>query len=314
MAALFADLPEALDNTVEIARRCAFRPLQRAADPAALPDRRRSVERAARPRRRSSGARPRRARRSGSRSMASAPGYDAAAYAERLDFELDVITGMNFPGYFLIVADFIKWAKAQGIPVGPGPRLGRRLARRLGAHHHRSRPLALRPAVRALPQSRARVDAGLRHRFLPGPARRGDRLCAASDTAHDRVAQIITFGKLQARAVLRDVGRVLQMPYGQVDRLCKLVPMNPANPVTLPQAIAGEPRLQEARDAEPIVRQAARDRPAARRPLPPRLDPCRRRRHRRPAADRAGAALSRPALAAAGHPVQHEMGRKPPGW
>ena len=100
----------------------------------------------------------------------------------------------------------------------------------------------------------------------------------------DRVAQIITFGKLQARAVLRDVGRVLQMPYGQVDRLCKLVPNNPANPVTLAQAIAGEPRLQEARDAEPIGGAAARDRPEARGPVPPRLDPCRRRGDRRPAA------------------------------
>ena len=60
------------------------------------------------------------------------------------------------------------------------------------------------------------------------------------------MAQIITHGKLQARAVLRDVGRVLQMPYGQVDRLCKLVPNNPANPVTLPEAIDGEPKLQEA--------------------------------------------------------------------
>ena len=69
----------------------------------------------------------------------------------------------------------------------------------------------------------------------------------------DRVAQIITHGKLQARAVLRDVGRVLQMPYGQVDKLCKLVPNNPANPVTLPEAIAEEPRLQEARDEEPVV-------------------------------------------------------------
>ncbi len=69
----------------------------------------------------------------------------------------------------------------------------------------------------------------------------------------DRVAQIITHGKLQARAVLRDVGRVLQMPYGQVDKLCKLVPNNPANPVTLPEAIAGEPKLQEARDSEPMV-------------------------------------------------------------
>ena len=69
----------------------------------------------------------------------------------------------------------------------------------------------------------------------------------------DRVAQIITHGKLQARAVLRDVGRVLQMPYGQVDKLCKLVPNNPANPVTLPEAIEGEPRLQEERDTEPVV-------------------------------------------------------------
>src|SRR3546814_9227396 len=69
----------------------------------------------------------------------------------------------------------------------------------------------------------------------------------------DRVAQIITFGKLQARAALRDVGRVLEMPYGQVDRLCKLVPNNPANPVTLQQAIDGEPQLQEQRRQDPAV-------------------------------------------------------------
>ena len=76
----------------------------------------------------------------------------------------------------------------------------------------------------------------------------------------DRVAQIITHGKLQARAVLRDVGRVLQMPYGQVDKLCKLVPNNPANPVTLPQAIEGEPKLQEARDRSPWSRACWRSR------------------------------------------------------
>src|SRR6185369_15889332 len=69
----------------------------------------------------------------------------------------------------------------------------------------------------------------------------------------DQVAQIITFGTLQARGVLRDVGRVLEMPYGQVDKLTKLVPMNPANPETLSKAIAEEPRLQAARDAEPVV-------------------------------------------------------------
>jgi DNA polymerase-3 subunit alpha len=71
---------------------------------------------------------------------------------------------------------------------------------------------------------------------------------------YDRVAQIITFGKLQARAVLRDVGRVLQMPYGQVDKICKLVPNNPANPVTLGQAIDGEPMLQQARDSDESVK------------------------------------------------------------
>ena len=90
--------------------------------------------------------------------------------------ELDVIVAMGFPGYFLIVADFINWAKAQRHPGRSGPRFGRRLAGRLGAGHHRPRPAALRPAVRALPQSRTRVDARLRHRLLHGPPRRGDRL------------------------------------------------------------------------------------------------------------------------------------------
>ena len=175
-----------------------------------------------------------------------------AAYAERLDFELDVIIGMSFPGYFLIVADFIKWAKAQGIPVGPGRGSG---AGSLVAYALTITDLDpirfgllferfLNPERMSMPDfdidfcqdRRDEVIAYVRERY-----------------GADRVAQIITFGKLQARAVLRDVGRVLQMPYGQVDRLCKLVPMNPANPVTLDQAIAGEPRLQEARDSEPIV-------------------------------------------------------------
>ena len=230
MTELFADLPEAIDNTIEIARRCAFRPrehapiLPRFVNGAASSVAQGETE-AAELRRQSEAGLARRLAEEG-----TAPGYDAKDYAERLAFELDVITGMKFPGYFLIVADFIQWAKAQGIPVGPGPRLGRRLARRLGADHHRSRSPALRAAVRALPQSRARVDAGLRHRLLPGPPRRGDRATCSERYGADRVAQIITFGKLQARAVLRDVGRVLQMPYGQVDRLCKLVPQQSGQP------------------------------------------------------------------------------------
>ena len=215
---------------------------------------------------------------------------------------------MNYQGYFLIVADFIKWTKAQGIPVGPGRGSG---AGSLVAYALTITDLDpirfgllferfLNPERISMPDfdidfcqdRRDEVIAYVRERY----------------GAH-RVAHIITFGKLQARAVLRDVGRVLQMPYGQVDRLCKLVPMNPANPITL--------RPGDRRRAAPpgSARQradrgeAARYRPAARRPLPPRLDPCRGRGHRRPPADRARAALPRRARAAPRHAIQHEMGR-----
>jgi DNA polymerase III subunit alpha len=252
MRALFADLPEALESTVEIARRCAYRPLQRQPIlPPFLTGGEASTAlgetEAAELRRQSEAGLKERIAQYG-----VAPGFDAAAYAERLAFELDVITGMNYQGYFLIVADFIKWAKAEGIPVGPGRGSG---AGSLVAYALTITDLDpirfgllferfLNPERVSMPDfdidfcqdRRDEVIAYVRERY----------------GAH-RVAHIITFGKLQARAVLRDVGRVLQMPYGQVDRLCKLVPMNPANPVTLPQAIAAEPRLQEARDAEPIV-------------------------------------------------------------
>jgi DNA polymerase-3 subunit alpha len=252
MRRLFADLPEALDNTIEIARRCAFRPEERmpilppfltgGAATSALAE-----TEAAELRRQSEAGLKERIAQHG-----LAPGYDASAYAERLACELDVITGMNYQGYFLIVADFIKWTKAQGIPVGPGRGSG---AGSLVAYALTITDLDpirfgllferfLNPERVSMPDfdidfcqdRRDEVIAYVRERY-----------------GAERVAHIITFGKLQARAVLRDVGRVLQMPYGQVDRLCKLVPMNPANPITLPQAIAAEPRLQEARNAEPIV-------------------------------------------------------------
>ncbi|MGZ8400970.1 MAG: DNA polymerase III subunit alpha, partial [Methyloceanibacter sp.] len=252
MRELFADLPEAIDNTVEIARRTAFRPLQR--QPILPPyltggeaSSALAETEAAELRRQSEAGLKQRIAQHG-----VAPGHDEAGYAARLAFELDVITGMNYQGYFLIVADFIKWAKAEGIPVGPGRGSG---AGSLVAYALTNTDLDpnrfgllferfLNPERVSMPDfdidfcqdRRDEVIAYVRERY----------------GAH-RVAHIITFGKLQARAVLRDVGRVLQMPYGQVDRLCKLVPMNPANPITLPQAIAGESRLQEARDAEPIV-------------------------------------------------------------
>ena len=252
MRALFADLPEALDNTLEIARRSAYRPLE--GMPILPPFLTGGVAtsalaetEAAELRRQSEAGLTERLAQHG-----TAPGYDANAYAERLAFELGVITGMNYQGYFLIIADFIQWAKAQGIPVGPGRGSG---AGSLVAYALTITDLDpirfgllferfLNPERVSMPDfdidfcqdRRDEVIAYVRERY-----------------GAERVAHIITFGKLQARAVLRDVGRVLQMPYGQVDRLCKLVPLNPANPITLPQAIAAEPRLQEARDDEPIV-------------------------------------------------------------
>jgi len=179
--------------------------------------------------------------------------FDKDAYTKRLEFELDVIIRMNFPGYFLIVHDFIKWSRDHLIPVGPGRGSG---AGSMVAY-----------ALQIVDIDPFRFNL-LFERFL-NPERvsmpdfdidfcqeRRDEVInyVQSRFGKDRVAQIITFGKLQARMVTRDVGRVLQMPYMQVDRLSKLIPMNPANPVTLQQAIDLEPRLQEERDRDVNVK------------------------------------------------------------
>src|SRR5512144_1531911 len=177
------------------------------------------------------------------------------AYLERLEYELEVICGMGFAGYFLIVAEFIGWAKERGIPVGPGrgSGAGSVVAWALGITD--LDPLRfgllferfLNPERVSMPDfdidfCQDRRDEVIRH--------------VQQKYGHDRVAQIITFGTLQARAVLRDVGRVLQMPYGQVDKLTKLVPQNPAAPVTLAAAIDSEPKLQAFRDEDPVVARA----------------------------------------------------------
>ena len=253
MMALFADLPEALENTVEIARRCAFRPRTH---PPILPqfataksDDPETILKAETEELRVQ-AREGLAERL--RVVGAAEGYTEDQYKERLEFELDIIARMKYPGYFLIVSDFIKWTKGQGIPVGPG--------RGSGA----GSVVAWSLSITDLDPLRFGL---LFERFL-NPERvsmpdfdidfcqeRRDEVIRYVQDKYGagRVAQIITFGKLQARAVLRDVGRVLQMPYGQVDRLCKMVPNNPANPVTLEEAIDGEPRLQDERDNDPVV-------------------------------------------------------------
>ena len=241
MCALFADLPEALESTVEIAQRCAFRPTEHAP---ILPAFSKDDELAELSRQAQEGLT--------ARLQQVEAAADEQAYRDRLAFELKVIADMGFPGYFLIVADFIKWAKSNNIAVGPG--------RGSGA----GSVVAWALTITDLDPLRFNL---LFERFL-NPERvsmpdfdidfcqsRRDEVIAYVQQKYgrDQVAQIITFGKLQARAVLRDVGRVLQMSYGQVDRLCKMVPNNPANPVTLAEAIDGEPRLQAERDSDPQV-------------------------------------------------------------
>jgi DNA polymerase-3 subunit alpha len=253
MAALFADVPEALDSTIEIAQRCSFRPRTRApilprfsnsAAQDALAEEAAELHRQAR-----AGLE----RRIASRGLA--PGFSEQQYRERLDFELGVIAGMKYPGYFLIVADFIQWAKGQGIPVGPGRGSG---AGSLVAYALTITDLDpiqfgllferfLNPERVSMPDFDIDFCQNRRDEVIRYVQGRYGR---------DQVAQIITFGSLQARGVLRDVGRVLQMPYGQVDKLCKLVPQNPTAPVTLKRAIDEEPKLQAARDAEPIIARA----------------------------------------------------------
>ena len=252
MAALFADLPEAIASTVEIAQRCAFRPRMQAP---ILPrfsvgSEGAAVDEAAELRKRAEAGLEHRIATHG-----LAPGRTVEDYRERLAFELSVIDGMKYPGYFLIVADFIQWAKGQGIPVGPGRGSG---AGSLVAYALTITDLDpirfgllferfLNPERVSMPDFDIDFCQDRRDEVIRYVQERYGR---------DRVAQIITFGTLQARGVLRDVGRVLQMPYGQVDKLCKLVPQNPANPVTLKRAIDDEPRLQAERDSDPVVARA----------------------------------------------------------
>ncbi|GJL89487.1 MAG: DNA-directed DNA polymerase [Minwuia thermotolerans] len=247
MKALFADVPEAISNTLVIARRCGFMAPRR--DPI-LP-RFPTTEG--------------RSEADELRAMANAGlderlatmaekgiEVDEKVYRERLDLELGIIIDMDFPGYFLIVADFIQWTKGQGIPVGPGRGSG---AGSLVAYVLTITDLdPLRYGLlfeRFLnPERVSMPDFDID--FCQD--RRDEVIRYVQDKyGHDQVAQIITFGKLQARAVLRDVGRVLQMPYGQVDRISKMVPNNPANPVTLKEALEQEPVLKaEYRDDDAV--------------------------------------------------------------
>ncbi|MEZ2331074.1 DNA polymerase III subunit alpha [Mesorhizobium sp. RCC_202] len=253
MARLFSDLPEAIDNTVEIAMRCSYYPKNRSpilprftgAD-ASDKDAAEKAEAAELARQAREGLDARLA------AHGPTPGYTVEQYRERLEFELGIIEKMKFPGYFLIVADFIKWAKAQGIPVGPGRGSGAGSLVAYSTTITDIDPLRfsllferfLNPDRVSMPDFDIDFCQDRREEVIRYVQQKYGR---------DQVGQIITFGTLQARAVLRDVGRVLQMPYGQVDKLSKMVPQNPANPVKLADAIANEPRFAEEAEKEPIV-------------------------------------------------------------
>jgi DNA polymerase III subunit alpha len=232
MAALFADLPEAIANTVEIARRCAFRVRTH---PPILP---RFAEDEVEELRRQ-------ARAGLAARLAVIPhAAPVEEYEKRLDFELGIIEGMGFPGYFLIVADFIKWAKDQGIPVGPGRGSGAGSLVAYALTITDLDPLRysllferfLNPERVSMPDFDIDFCMDRREEVIRYVQEKYGR---------DRVGQIITFGALLSKAAVRDVGRVLQMPFGQVDRLSKMIPLEGVKPVSITQAVAQEERIRE---------------------------------------------------------------------
>ena len=232
MVTLFADLPEAVENTVEIAKRCAFQTYRR--DPILpkfaddeIAELRRQAEEGLRYR------------------LSIIPhAVEVSEYEARLDFELKIIEGMGFPGYFLIVADFIKWAKDEGIPVGPGRGSGAGSLVAYALLITDLDPLRyqllferfLNPERVSMPDFDIDFCMDRREEVIRYVQEKYGR---------DKVGQIITFGGLLSKAAVRDIGRVLQMPYGQVDRLSKLIPVEGVKPVSIEKAMADEPRLRE---------------------------------------------------------------------
>ncbi|TAJ26283.1 MAG: DNA polymerase III subunit alpha [Reyranella sp.] len=247
MRKLFEDLPEACDNTLVIAQRCAYMPAPRKP---ILPSYTKLEGR-------SEGEALRDLAKTGLDELKNAgrlaENVTFDRYAERLTYELDMIEKMGFAGYFLIVADFIQWAKDNGVPVGPGRGSGAGSLVAWSLKITDLDPLRwgllferfLNPERVSMPDFDIDFCQDKRDRVIR---------YVRDEYGHDRVAAIITFGKLQARAVLRDVGRVLGMPYGQVDRICKLVPNNPANPTTLAKALETEQLLKEQYTADEEIK------------------------------------------------------------
>ncbi len=228
MELLFHDIPQALENSNRVAQKCSFMPKSRELSlphfPCAQNEEQELKQKA----------------HQGLLQCVENPNEE---YIERLEYELDVITKMKYSGYFLIVADFIQWSKKHDIPVGPGrgSGAGSVVAWSLGITD--IDPLKfdllferfLNPDRISMPDFDIDFCQEKRDIVINYVAEKYGR---------DRIAHISTFGNLKPRAVIRDVGRVLQFPYSQVDRICKMIPNNPVKPVTLQEAIDLDTNLQ----------------------------------------------------------------------
>jgi DNA polymerase III subunit alpha len=252
MAELFKDAPELLDNTVEVAKRCSLEirlgasmlpayPVPEGSDTAGFL-REEAVH----------GLKARLAASAAAAQAAAHAAAHAAAYAARLELELGVICSMGFAGYFLIVADFIRWARENGVPVGPGrgSGAGSLVAYVLGItdldpiEHDLLFERFLNPERVSMPDFDVDFCMEGRDRVIEYVAKKYGR---------ERVSQIITYGTLAAKAVVRDVGRVLGHNYGYVDKIAKLIPFEIG--ITLDKALEQEEELRRLYESDTEVRE-----------------------------------------------------------
>jgi len=253
LEALFSDIPEAIENTINIAKKCQIMAFER---PPTLPrfSNEENFSEAEELKKQSfDGLKSRLERKFIIENISKDLRQKITEeYFARLDFELSVIIKMNFAGYFLIVSDFIKWSKSNDIPVGPGRGSGAGSIVAWALQITDLDPIRfgllferfLNPDRVSMPDFDIDFCQSRRDEVIDYVQKKYGK---------EYVAQIITFGKLQARAVLKDVGRVLQMPYNQVDRICKLIPFNAVEAVTLEKAIEMDKDLQQAIKDDPQI-------------------------------------------------------------
>ncbi len=254
MLNLFNDLPEAINNTIKIAKKCLFMPEERPPSLPIYPLTNSKNEHELLIELSGIGLKKR------LESQNNKSKQKLEIYTKRLSYELDVIKKTGFSGYFLIVSEFVGWAKKSNIPVGPGRGSGAGCLVAWSLEITDLDPIQFGLLFERFlnPERISMPDFDID--FCPN--KRDEVIKHVQEVyGEDKVAQIITFGSLKTKAVLRDVGRVLEIPFGKVDNLCKLIPFdpsNPTNPYSLQEAIDNEPRLKSAQKVDEEVEQLFR--------------------------------------------------------